>query len=120
MVRLQSVASKFIAYGNMGNNYNVLHWKEQDDFGVLFASASINIQFTKERVSHTAVEREDVFQDQLHSYSFKSLHRSVPPSYDKGIILEDECFHGLTKSCIAIATNTKYILQNPRRSIEAI
>lgn len=46
-----------IPYGNMGNCYNLLCWKEQGDFGVLF------VQLKKEKGSHTALEREDVFQD---------------------------------------------------------
>lgn len=46
MARLQSVASNFISYGNC----NLLHGKEEGDFGILFASLLLTFRPQKKEV----------------------------------------------------------------------
>lgn len=60
--------------------------------------------------------RDDVFQDQLYSYASKNLHRSVPSSYGKGIILEDECAHkNLFKRYFNYFEKSEYQKKNPKK-----
>lgn len=101
-----------------GNNYNLLHGKEQDDFGILFASLLLTFRSQKKEVPmHLWGEKmyfrinftltpPKICTGLFHLHTIKALSwkmNVLTKSYLKGIVI------ATNKKCILKKTQRKYI-----------